>query len=378
MNRTQDFIEAVLARSVTKVARLVIVTHLAPGADVLLRALHNIIPIAAIIPKPNSIDAHTRQKLDGVIFVLNFSRSDIAKHTDALLGQLGKRIDNHTFAIIDTGGYFAEILAEVSACFGEKFAGIVEDTENGHQKYLRQLNRLRGKPFPCPVVSVARSDLKMPEDYLVGQAVVFSAEAQLREQGQILTGKRALVLGYGKIGRSIAQNLHCKSARVDVIDTSATRQVLALAHGHHTGFPSVLIAQADLIFCATGNISLTADLFVHIKKGAYIFTATSGDDEIENHASLLKRCTPCALGKMSVVAPDPRHPQRVRFYLCNNGNAVNFLNGGIVGDFIKLVQAEFIYAATQLPCVTERHGIQEVEDGAKQFIAKLWMQHFSN
>jgi len=81
---------------------------------------------------------------------------------------------------------------------------------------------------------------------------------------------------------------------------------------------------------------------------------------------------------MSVVAPDPRHPQRVRFYLCNNGNAVNFLNGGIVGDFIKLVQAEFIYAATQLPCVTERHGIQEVEDGAKQFIAKLWMQHFSN
>ena len=51
---------------------------------------------------------------------------------------------------------------------------MVEDTENGLRRYLGAW-----KP-PCPVFSVARSPLKDPEDYLVGQSVVFSAEALLR------------------------------------------------------------------------------------------------------------------------------------------------------------------------------------------------------
>jgi hypothetical protein len=47
-------------------------------------------------------------------------------------------------------------------------------TENGLHRYL-----CHEKP-PCPVFSVARSPLKDSEDYLVGQSVVFSAEALLR------------------------------------------------------------------------------------------------------------------------------------------------------------------------------------------------------
>ena len=75
-----------------------------------------------------------------------------------------------------------------------KLIGVVEDTENGHKRYEQIAFP------PCPVLSVARSPLKEPEDFLVGHAIVFSAEALIRQSGVVMVNKRALVIGYGKIG----------------------------------------------------------------------------------------------------------------------------------------------------------------------------------
>jgi adenosylhomocysteinase len=69
------------------------------------------------------------------------------------------------------------------------------------------------------VFSVARSPLKDPEDYLVGQSITFSAEALIRSRGDILHGRRAAVIGYGKLGRSIAAMLHAKHVGVTVYDS---------------------------------------------------------------------------------------------------------------------------------------------------------------
>lgn len=96
--------------------------------------------------------------------------------------------------------------------FSREIAG-VEDTENGFRRYLEL-----GKP-PCPVLrpvsrfSVARSPLKEPEDYLVGQSVVFSTEALIRSGSDILQGGAACVIGFGKLGSSIARTLHVKHVR---------------------------------------------------------------------------------------------------------------------------------------------------------------------
>lgn len=250
--------------------------------------------------------------------------------------------------------------------------GLVEDTENGHQKYEHFLANQPQHVFPCAVVSVARSDLKKPEDYLVGQAIVFSAEAQLREQGTILTGKYAAVFGYGKIGCSIAQNLQCKSVHVEVVEIDPIRQVLARAHGFHTGTPESILPKADLLFCATGNHSLTPENMHHIKSNAFVFSATPGDDEIEGHGRLIrKNIQQCVRGNMTKVAMGNKD-----FFLCNKGNSVNFLNGGVVGNFIKLIQAEFIFAAGQLPKYSCLDKIHRIENHSKEFIARLWLKHF--
>lgn len=105
---------------------------------------------------------------------------------------------------------------------------MVEDTENGHRRYA-ELDKL-----PCPVISVSRSPLKEPEDFLVGQSVAFSTEALMRSRGDILHGRTALVIGFGKLGSSIARLLHVKGVQVTVYDIDPVRRTQALCM-HETG-----------------------------------------------------------------------------------------------------------------------------------------------
>lgn len=65
--------------------------------------------------------------------------------------------------------------------------------------------------------------LKDPEDFLVGQSVVFSTEALMRGRGDILHGRTALVIGFGKLGSSIARLLHAKGVQVTVFDIDPVR-----------------------------------------------------------------------------------------------------------------------------------------------------------
>lgn len=91
---------------------------------------------------------------------------------------------------IDVGGYYARILNELIEVFSGRIMGVVEDTENGYQRYL-ELDHL-----PCPIFSVARSKLKVPEDYLAGPSIAFSVEMLVRGRGDVLAGMEACVIGY--------------------------------------------------------------------------------------------------------------------------------------------------------------------------------------
>lgn len=127
--------------------------------------------------------------------------------------------------LLDVGGYFAATLIDVCARFSGEIVGVVEGTENGFRRYLDL-----EKP-PCPIFSVARSPLKRPEDYLVGQSIVFSTEALMRSRGDILHGREACVIGFGKLGSSIARTLHTKNVRVTVYDDDPIRMAQVMSQG---------------------------------------------------------------------------------------------------------------------------------------------------
>ena len=374
MKNDRDFFHTILGSDCSqKIDKLIIVTHLVPGSDIFLLSVNEKLPIAVVIPKPNSIDKDIRDKVNKYIPILDYTRQKIKDNPKEFLEKLSSYIGNEKFAIIDTGGYFSHVMYDLQLFFGSNLIGIVEDTENGHQKYEAALstNGYNYNSFAYPVISVARSALKNPEDYLVGQAIVFSAEALLRDLGQIITGKRAIVFGYGKIGSSIAKHLYSKGVRVDVYDSCPVRQVLALAHGYHTGDKNYLLNSADLVFCATGNQSLEVSNLCNIKRNAFVFMATSIDDEIENHLWVINQSTPHIHENVSQV-----NIYDTQFYLCNNGNSANFMHGGVIGPFIKLVQAELIFALGQLS-TSPKDRIYQLGDKSKKFIADLWVGLFA-
>lgn len=365
LRRLVDYFGQVVARyPVRHRSAAVVVTHLLPERPVFLSAVTAGADLASLIPKPRSVDPITLSKVADALPVHRLSREDCG-NPSTMLGHLEECAAGQSVVLVDIGGYFAPGLRHIAEHFTGRILGVVEDTENGLQRYQR-LDAL-----PCPVFTVARSPLKEAEDYLVGQSVVFSIEALLRARGDILQGRPALVIGFGKVGRSVAGFLRGRGVRVSIHDTSAMKRAEALAHGYgvHDTLASAL-RDALLVVGATGNRSLTEADLEHVHRGAYIATVTSSDDELEMAA--------LAGYERAEIDPDViRYGRGDRhFFLLNDRNAVNFVHGAVVGPFIHLVQAEMLVAIWSLQ---HRHlgvGFHEIETSDREHLATLWMRCF--
>lgn len=342
----------------------VVVTHLLPDRPFFLESLAKMTDLRAVIPKPKTIDPRVKSWLSHS-YPLPLMSRDEASDPDRCLAFLNEYGRGSPLVLADIGGYFSKCLNHVASKYQGRFLGVVEDTENGHQKYAA------ANPI-CPVISVARSPLKAPEDFLVGQSIVFSTEALLRQRGDILHGRTACVLGYGKIGRSIAGLLHARHVRTVVFDIDPVRCVDAMSHGFSVA-PSTehALGGAGLVFCATGNQALKEEHFDRLDSGAYVVTVTSSEDEIEL-AKVRKRFQIKYIDDF--VA---RYSTRKRhFYVLNRGQAVNFIHGAAVGPFIYLVHAEILASISRLCEGDVRAGIQENDSALRQRIANKWLAVF--
>lgn len=342
-----------------------VITHLLAERPRFLEGVARIADVAAVLPKPRSIDDTALRHVSTAMQVDDLTRDRFADPERAL-DYVESRAAGKSLVLLDVGGYFAPALEHLHAHFSGRLLGVVEDTENGHQRYAA-LGKL-----PVPVYSVARSPLKDPEDYLVGQSVVFSTEALVRARDDILHGRPACVIGYGKLGRSIAAMLHAKHVAVTVYDTDHVRRVQALSQGYRTAATlHEALASAGIVVCATGNLALKEDDFARVANGAYIASVTSSDDELEL-AALTHLYT-----RTSVESHVTRYSRTGHyFYVLADGNAVNFLHGASVGNFILLVQAEIIAALALLATRAYDPGMWEVPAEVRQSIAATWLRHF--
>lgn len=348
-------------------ARAVVITHMLAERPSFIRAVDRIAGVVAVLPKPKSVHRDAVHTVALSYPVDTLTRAQFTD-PDTALTYLEQRAAGQPLVLLDVGGYFAPVLDELCDRFSGRIFGVVEDTENGHRRYLEL-----GKP-PCPVYSVARSPLKQPEDHLVGQSIVFSTEALMRSRGDILPGRTATVIGFGKLGSSIARTLHAKGVRVTVYDADPVRATQALAHGFHvaTNRPAAL-ATAGMVMYATGNLALRHDDFTGLPNGAYLASVTSSEDELELDA----------LAGVSEQTQVAEHVTRYHtvghfFYVLAGGNAVNFLHGASVGAFIFLVQAEILAAAARCAAGDIEPGYHELPEADRRRIAEIWLAHFNH
>ncbi|MBC3988970.1 adenosylhomocysteinase [Streptomyces sp. AC563] len=343
-----------------------LITHLLPERPSFVEAVGKCSNLRAVLPKPKSIDASARRSVEKVASCDALTR-ELFGDDDTALDYIESRAPGEAVVLLDVGGYFAPSLDALCSRYSGRILGVVEDTENGHKRYAG-----RGK-LPCPVVSVARSPLKDPEDFLVGQSVVFSTEALMRSRGDILHGRPALVIGFGKLGSSIARLLHAKGVQVTVHDVDPVRQAQALSQGFTVARDrDAALRGAGLVLCATGALSLRGEDFSSLRNGAYVATVTSSEDELDLDT----------LPGVYQRTPNGEHVTRYAttghyFYLLNGGNAVNFLHGASVGPFIFLVQAEILAGIRMLAHGDLGHGIHEVDIADRETIAATWLNYFN-
>ncbi|MFJ9521057.1 adenosylhomocysteinase [Kitasatospora sp. NPDC101801] len=343
-----------------------LVTHLLPERPSFVRSVAALAELRAVLPKPKSIDPGARREVEQHTPVDELSRDLFADPATALT-YLETRAAGEDVVLLDVGGYFAPSLDVLCDRFSGRILGVIEDTENGHQRYTEL-------PKPaCPVLSVARSPLKDPEDYLVGQSVVFSTEALMRGRGDILPGRRALVIGFGKLGSSIARLLHAKGVQVTVYDIDPVRRAQALSQGFAVAQDrDRAIRRAGLVLCATGALALRGEDFPQLHNGAYVATVTSSEDELELDG-LPDGYTRTSSGDSVTRFSTTGH----YFYLMNNGNAVNFLHGASVGPFIFLVQAEILAGIRMLARGDLDPGMHEVPAKDRAAIAATWLNYYN-
>ena len=334
---------------------IIAVLHILPDALFFSQALSRIGNIKLIIPKPKSINYDIYNQLieKGFNIDKNIKRKDISK----IFNSIQKRT-----LLIDIGGYFSGVEKHLKK--DKNIIGVVEDTENGLQKYLEN-------GISIPFQSVARSPLKYNEDILVGKAIVYSLERILREHNMIINGRQAAVIGYGKIGMSVAKNLQSEDAVVKIYDQKNVKNIQVISDGFLFGVSKEkVLSESDLICLATGNKSLSDNDWGNIKNGAFVFSVTSSDDEIDKFYLESK------YKKEKVSRYVDRYFFRDRhFYLINGGNTINFIHGTTVSDFILLVHAEILVLGYYLILNGE---ITEDKDEAREKIAKIWLEIFKN
>jgi adenosylhomocysteinase len=343
---------------------LVVVTHLLDTPTIYLDCLERFANVAMVLPKPKSISRKTLSLVDESYHVVIKKRSQISS-PDVAAATINDHVPEGDLIVVDIGGYFSSSLKQLPERLTSRLLGVVEVTENGHQRY-QSLSDL-----PVPVLSIARSPLKGPEDYLTGQSIVYSAEALMRECHHIMNGGNAVVFGYGKIGRSIAKALHEKNINTKVVDIDPIRAIEAKSRGFDLINKEDALLSSDVIFCATGNQSLSNHDFNRIKNGAFIFSVTSSDDELE-----LSRAD-----SNFEVSPVTEHISRYErlgqyFYLANRGDAINFIHNAEVGPYIYLVQAEVIKAINYLYAHELKAELQPLPNTERRELAQRWLAHF--
>jgi adenosylhomocysteinase len=346
--------------------QFIILIHMVSDIVELIDALSLLGDIAVIIAIPYSADKNIIKQL---------AHHPIAQPTlDELLTpeKLNTLALKHSDTsketiILEIGGYFAKGLTTLHQAFQGNLLGVIEDTEAGHRRYEAEASHL-----PCPVYSVARSVLKESEDVLIGRSCIYATETILRKTGHVLNGQQSLVLGYGKIGRGVARTLKQQNAPVMVYDIDPKKRILALTEGYQVPSKISALHNANFIFGATGNTSITLDDFPEIRNGAVLISCSSKKIEFD-----LDGLYSTYQKKEVTDHVDSYHKEQQHLYLVGDGQPVNFVSDKcLVGPVISLIQGEMLMAAIELITHKASCELHEVAEESKDYLSNLWLDHF--
>jgi S-adenosylhomocysteine hydrolase len=317
-----------------------IVAHVVPTIFPLLEVLSKKGKILGVIPKRSSFNENNINKLKRLHYnVLNINKTNFSED-NFLKKKLLPLIDiKKDLIVIDVGGYFSKVLKDLNkmGCV----VGIVEDTENGLKKYEAALKKCQNNKIP--ILSVARNKIKSFEDYLIGRNIAEATLKVLADNSISYNNLKFGILGFGEVGKGAAFYLqHTKGLDISIYDYDSRVYSFAIEKGFKIDNKETILKESDVLICLTGNKSIVFDDLHKIKKGCYISSCTSREDEFD--------LEPASIREAFITTSHISNIFGLNFI--NNGDAVNFLflkkQNHMVFPYIYLTLSSLIKCADML------------------------------
>ena len=180
--------------------------------------------------------------------------------------------------ILDDGGDLTKIMHEKYPSLTEKILGISEETTTGVQR-LYEMEE--SKTLKIPAINVNDSVTKSKFDNLYGcrESLV---DGIRRATDVMLSGKVALVAGYGDVGKGSAASLRNAGARVMISEVDPICALQASMEGYEVVNVDEIANVPDIFVTATGNVDvITLDHMRKMKDQAIVCNIGHFDSEIQ-------------------------------------------------------------------------------------------------
>jgi len=162
--------------------------------------------------------------------------------------------------------------------------GVSEETTTGVHR-LYQLQNDSKLPFPAMNVNDSVTKSKFDNVYGCRHSLV---DGIMRATDVMLSGKMAVVCGYGDVGKGSAQSLKGQGCRVVVTEIDPICALQALMEGYEVKTVEDVVGEADIFITTTGNENvITADHMAKMKNNAIVGNIGHFDNEIDM-AGLMK------------------------------------------------------------------------------------------
>ena len=183
--------------------------------------------------------------------------------------------------LLDDGGDLTALMHNEHKDLLKDVRGVSEETTTG----IKALNKMeKNKTLLVPAINVNDSVTKSKFDNLYGcrESLV---DGIRRATDVMMSGKVAIVAGFGDVGKGSAASLRQSGARVLVTEADPICALQAAMEGYEVVLMDDAISKADIVVTATGNKDIvTADHMRNMKDRAILCNIGHFDNEIQVEA----------------------------------------------------------------------------------------------
>jgi adenosylhomocysteinase len=202
----------------------------------------------------------------------------------------------------------------------DSIKGVTEETTTGVHR-LYQLQKDGKLPFPALNVNDSVTKSKFDNVYGCRHSLV---DGIMRATDVMLSGKVAVICGYGDVGKGCCQSLRGQGARVIVTEIDPICALQALMEGYEVKTIEDVVDSADIFITATGNKDvIRVEHMARMKHNAIVGNIGHFDNEIDM-AALAKVA---GIRKINIKNPQ-EHGNQVDQWVFPDGHAIIILAEG--------------------------------------------------